>query len=84
MSNPLANVSLRSSLVNDGQTLARELNISWGKLVSMALQEFIRRHRQPANLVEQLNAAYSETAGEEVELLTQMRSIHHRLVDGEW
>ncbi|WP_031294233.1 hypothetical protein [Leptolyngbya sp. Heron Island J] len=84
MANPLTNVSLQTSLVNEGQALAQELNLSWGQLVSMALQEFIRRHRRPANLVEQLNAFYGDTLEEDARLLTQMRSTHRRLVDGEW
>ena len=60
MADPLANTSLQSSLVNDGRALAQELNISWGQLISMALKEFISRHRRSVNLVEQLNIVYAE------------------------
>ena len=84
MADPLADISLQSSLVKDGQTLAQELDISWGQLISMALKEFIRRHRRPVNLVEQLNLAYAEDSQEESELIMQMRPTHRRLIDGEW
>ena len=84
MSNPLTKISLQTSLVNEGQALAQELNLSWGQLISMALQEFIRRHRRPTNLVEQLNAFYGNTLEEDDRLLTQMRATHRRLVDGKW
>ena len=83
MPDPLTSLPLQSSLVNDGQALAQELNLSWAQLISIALQEFIRRHRRPQNLVEQLNAVYADAQEEEAAVLDQMRATHLRLVEGE-
>lgn len=85
MANPLANVKLQSTLLNAGHALAQKLNISWEHLISLALKDFIRRHRASTQLVEKLNAAYADSLDDEEKiLLHQMRPTHRHLVEGEW
>ncbi len=48
----------------------------------MALSEFIARH-QNQQILEQLNAVYSEDSTEEIELIQQMKSIQQSVVE-EW
>ena len=65
MANPLANVKLQSPLLNAGQSLVQKLNISWKRLISLALKDFIRRHQASDRLVEKLNAAYADSLDDE-------------------
>ncbi|WP_110985035.1 hypothetical protein [Acaryochloris thomasi] len=71
--------------MNDTQALAEELNISWKQLITVALQDFIRRYRGRKHLIEKINAAYTDAPDEEERLLLQkMRSSHRRIVEDEW
>jgi len=76
---------IQDSLINESQTLAQELQISWGRLVTLALQDFIRRYRKRPDLVAEINAAYADDLDEdETRLLQTMRTSHRHLVEGEW
>ena len=76
---------IQESLIYDSQTLAQELEISWGRLVTLALQDFIRRYRKRSDLVAEINAAYADDLDEdESRLLQTMKSSHRHLVEGEW
>lgn len=76
---------IQESLINDSQTLAQELQISWSRLVTLALQDFIRRYRKRPDLVAEINAAYADDLDEdETRLIQTMRTSHRHLVEGEW
>ncbi|MEL6399313.1 MAG: hypothetical protein AAFR26_09535 [Cyanobacteria bacterium J06626_4] len=76
---------IQESLINDSQTLAQELQISWSRLVTLALQDFIRRYRKRPDLIADINAAYADDLDEdEGRLLQTMQSSHRNLVEGEW
>lgn len=76
---------IQESLVNDTKSLAKELNISWSHLVSLALKDFIRRYRGRKQLVANINAAYAdEPDADEVALQKHMRVSHRKIVEGEW
>lgn len=77
-------VSLDSELHAAGVALAEELHISRSRLVALALQEFIDRHRN-RQLVERLDAAYADApdAGE-AKLQSAMRAAHFQALKGEW
>ena len=76
---------IKESLINDSQTIAKELQISWGRLVTLALQDFIRRYRKRPDLVAEINAAYADDLDEnESRLLQTMKNSHRHLVEGEW
>jgi hypothetical protein len=75
---------IQESLINESQTLAQELQISWGRLVTLALQDFIRRYRKRPDLVAEINAAYADDLDEdEARLLQAMRTSHRHLVEEE-
>ena len=85
MVDPAPSLPIQSTLIEDTQALAKELNISWKQLITLALQDFIRRYRGREHLVEQINAAYAdESDNEEKLLLNKMRSSHRRIIEGEW
>ncbi|NEQ99776.1 MAG: hypothetical protein F6K30_24250 [Cyanothece sp. SIO2G6] len=71
--------------MQDTKALAQKLNISWGKLVTLALNDFVRRHNRPQRLTEQINAAYTDNLdSHEMAVLRGMASTHRRLVENEW
>ncbi|PSN15168.1 hypothetical protein C7293_08395 [filamentous cyanobacterium CCT1] len=85
MTEPSAGLPIQTELVDDTQALAKELGVSWGQLITLALQDFVQRYRGQKNLVERINAAYSdEIDSEETSLMAAMRSTHRRVVEGEW
>ena len=52
-------ISLPDSLFRQADQMAAELSISRSRLVAMALEEFIRRHRQQ-RMTERLDAVYRD------------------------
>ncbi|MGK7877882.1 MAG: hypothetical protein AB4426_32625 [Xenococcaceae cyanobacterium] len=85
MVDPATSLPIQSALIDDTQALAKELNISWKQLITLALQDFIRRCRGRKHLVEKLNAAYAdEPDDEETLLLQRMRSSHRHIIEGKW
>jgi hypothetical protein len=85
MAEPSGEISIQPDLVADTQALAKELNISWSRVISLALKDFVRRHRSRQDLVDRINAAYSDTPDDqEMQLLQSMRSTHRHIVEGEW
>lgn len=85
MTDPFASLPSQTELVDDAQSLAKELGVSWNQFLTLALQEFVQRYRRQQNLVERINAAYTdEDESGEANLLQAMRSSHRRIVKGEW
>ena len=77
-------VSLPQDLFERVDTLADELQISRSRLFGLALEEYLRRHRNQ-RLLEQINAAYAEGPDpSEQALLRRMRRSHRHIVEGEW
>ncbi len=77
-------VSLKESLVERLDKLARELNISRSQLFSRAADEFLRRHEEPT-LLEAINRALEDDPQtEEKARVRAMRNKHRQLVEGEW
>ncbi len=85
MSDPSPDLPVQVSLLRDTQALAKELNISWSRLVTLALKDFIRRYRGRKQLVDRINAAYVDTFNnDELRLARARRATHRKLVEGEW
>jgi hypothetical protein len=61
MTDTSGEIPIQPELIADTQSLAKELDISWSRLITLALKDFIRRYRGRKGLVDQLNAAYSGT-----------------------
>lgn len=77
-------ISLDESVFQQAEDLAREMNVSRSRLVSLALAEFIRKRRHQ-HLLEQINAAVEETTEpEERAVLHGMRKRHRNLLDSGW
>jgi metal-responsive CopG/Arc/MetJ family transcriptional regulator len=84
MSNVKTAISLQEELFDQAEQIAREMNISRSRLFTLALEEFITRQRN-RQILEQLNAAYSDGLDEGEELRLKKRLyIQKRLVEGEW
>ena len=77
-------VSLDTHLYEAGDALAKELHISRSRLVALALEAFIERHRS-RQMLEQLDAAYGD-APDASELVLQRAKCarHYQALKGEW
>ena len=85
MTDTPAEVCLNSDLIADTQSLAKDLNIPWDQLVTLALKDFVRRYGDQKELVEQINDAYAAASQEdETQLIQAMGSTHRHIVDSEW
>ena len=77
-------ISLPKDLFERVEALANELQISRSHLFGLALEEYLRRHRNQ-RLLEQINAAHAEGPDpSEQALLRRMRRSHRHIVEGEW
>ena len=59
MSNVKTAISIKDSLFEEVDSLAKSLHVSRSKLFVMAVEEFIHRHRNQ-QLLEQINQAYDD------------------------
>lgn len=75
-------VSLSEAVLSEADKLAESLSTSRSQIFELALSEFISRH-QNQQMLEQLNAIYSEDSAEEIELIRHMKSVHQSVVE-EW
>jgi metal-responsive CopG/Arc/MetJ family transcriptional regulator len=77
-------ISLESSLFEQVNELAEELNVSRSGFFALAAQEFIARH-ESRKLLDALNAAYDDVAVPAGSALAGARhSSHLGLVEGQW
>lgn len=79
-----AAISVEESLFREVDDLARSMKVPRSQLVSEALEEMLRRHRNRGAL-RKLNEVYAEPAdpGEKA-LRKRARPMHRKLVEGEW
>jgi metal-responsive CopG/Arc/MetJ family transcriptional regulator len=77
-------ISLQKSLLTQVDTLAQELDISRSHLFTLAVDEFIQRHRN-LKLLESINNIYDiPPDSEEQTLINKMRKKHKQMVDKQW
>jgi metal-responsive CopG/Arc/MetJ family transcriptional regulator len=77
-------ISLSKALLEEVETVAREMKISRSRLFVMAVRDFIRRY-QTRRLVEQFNQAYQDGPdAEEQQQLRHMRRVQRKLLEDEW
>ena len=77
-------ISMDTVLFEQAETMARQMKVSRSRLVGLALDEFICRHRNRAMLA-RLNAVYADGAVEETaDAAQQRRASHRRRVEGTW
>ncbi len=76
-------ISIRQSLYQQTEDLAKQMHIPRSQLIAKAIEEFIRQH-QNRRLLEQLNQAYpDEPDPAEREYLLRMKRKHRRRVEAE-
>jgi predicted transcriptional regulator len=76
-------VSLQRPLFSAMENLAHSLNLSRSRLMSLALEDFIRRYENQ-RLLESINEAYADRPDPEEEAIQRgMRRIQRRLVEAE-
>ena len=84
MANVKTSVSIQKPLLKRVETLARKLKISRSHLISLALEEYIRRYDN-SQLLQEVNAAYQGAPdASERQRLNLMRRHHCQHVEGEW
>ncbi len=77
-------ISLPEALFEQAKALAGEMKVSRSHLMALALEEFIHRYEN-RQLLEKINAAYSNIPDEEEQvILSSMRSQHWQILEGEW
>ncbi len=77
-------ISLPDVLFEQVEDLARDLNVSRSHVVSLALEEFVRRHHN-RQLLDAINRAYEvPQAPAEPARTPARRQQHRRIVEGEW
>ncbi|MGH9755506.1 MAG: hypothetical protein ACREA2_22225 [Blastocatellia bacterium] len=77
-------ISLSKALLEEVETVAREMKISRSRLFVMAIKDFIRRY-QTRRLVEQFNQAYQDGPdAEEQQQLHHMRRVQRELLEDKW
>ena len=77
-------ISIRKSLFERAQDVARKMKVSRSRLFALALEDYIRQ-QENAQLLVEINAAYGdEPDPAEQALRVQSRQTHRRIVEGEW
>lgn len=81
MANVKIAISFSESLFKKVEAIAKELQISPSRIMELALTEFVRSY-QNKQLLEKINAAYSDDAEEEI-LQTYFHYHHRQVVEKE-
>lgn len=77
-------ISIEKNLFDQAELTARSMKVSRSKLVAIALQTFIEK-RKNREMLEQINAAYSDEPDAEEETLRQKsRQQHRRILEETW
>jgi len=75
-------ISIEEPLLEEVNVLARNLKVSRSRLFALAVQEFIRRHRN-MELLQSLNEAYDDLPESEP-TVSSMRPRHYEMVKEQW
>jgi metal-responsive CopG/Arc/MetJ family transcriptional regulator len=77
-------ISLRETLLQQMDEMARQLDISRSRLFALAAEEYLQRY-QNQELLKMINAAYDDLPdSEEDNLQHHIRRQHRQMVTGEW
>ena len=77
-------ISIQESLLEQAESLARQMKVSRSRLFVLALEDYIHR-QQNRELLTQINAAYAdEPDPSEQTLHRNARRTHRQIVEGEW
>lgn len=73
MSSAKTAISLDEDLFNEVDKMAHKMKISRSKLFVLAIRDFLKKSENQA-LLKKLNAAYSDSQSEEIEISKRMKS----------
>jgi metal-responsive CopG/Arc/MetJ family transcriptional regulator len=77
-------ISIAESIYREADKLAAQMKIARSRLFSLAVEEFIRRHRD-RELLEQIDAVYSQRENrEESGYLKAVKRKHGKIVAEQW
>jgi len=77
-------ISIQSSLFEQAEALAKEMNVSRSALIGLAIEEFIQR-RQNQRILRELNAAYeTDPDPAEQDRLKRAEKSQRKLLEAEW
>jgi len=77
-------ISMDAALFAQAETMAGQMRVSRSRLIGLALDEYLRRHRNRAAL-DRLNAVYAGHGGDESTAAARLRrAAHRRQVEGTW
>lgn len=77
-------ISIDKNLFAQANALARKLKVSRSRLFVLALEDFIQE-QENRDLLEKINAVYSDEPDETEKILRRKsRKSHRRLVEGQW
>ena len=82
MRNVKTATSLEKPVFDQMDSLAKNLNVSRSRLLTIAAREFIERHNN-IELLKLINEAY-EDSSETEPMVAMMRSNHYRMVEDQW
>jgi metal-responsive CopG/Arc/MetJ family transcriptional regulator len=82
MANIKTAISIKKSIFEQMNVLAKDLNISRSRLFALAAQEFIQRHKN-IQLLQSLNEAYDDLSESEP-IVSKMRPRHFKMVKEQW
>ena len=84
MTNIKTAVSINESLFKRAEDLAYKLEVTRSKLVSIALEDYIRQYENK-QLLKQINKTYdNKTSSDEQAYQIRMKKYHKRFAEGEW
>ena len=84
MANVKTAISVEKPLFDEVDALAQEMAVSRSYLFTLAVREFVQRHKSQKTL-EAINAAHDDLPDSaEDSLQTRMRSKHRELVNDQW
>jgi metal-responsive CopG/Arc/MetJ family transcriptional regulator len=77
-------ISIDKSLFRQANILATKMKVSRSRLFVIALEDYMRQ-LESREILEKINAVYSDEPNEEEkELRRKIRKSHRRLVEGQW
>jgi len=75
-------ISLDEELFNEVNTMAHQLKISRSKLFVLAIRDFLKK-KENQTLLEKLNAAYTDSQDEELEMTKKMKKSRTSVIEHE-
>jgi metal-responsive CopG/Arc/MetJ family transcriptional regulator len=76
-------ISMDGELLHETDRAARELGLSRSRLISVALEDYLR-HRRQKQMIEQLNRVYSKPDSTEARATKKMKAKFRSTIRDQW